>query len=167
MRRFRAAAMFGCALCLSFTADAAALPRPAPNCQLHLPAALNNIDKLHGKVAYVDFWASWCISCLASFPFMERMQKELGPRGLQVIAVNLDQKPADADRFLAAHHVSFPVALGANDQCAKQFGVGAMPSTFIVDRRGQVRLAHSGFTPAEGNSLRYVVEQLLTEGGQQ
>ena len=163
MRRFLAAAMIGCALGLSFTAGAASLPRSAPNCQLRLPAGLDSIGKLHGKVVYVDFWASWCVSCLASFPFMDRMQHELGPKGLQVVAVNLDQRPADAARFLAAHHVAFPVALGANDQCAKQFGVGAMPSTFIVDRRGAVRIAHSGFSAGEGKALRGIVERLLTD----
>jgi thiol-disulfide isomerase/thioredoxin len=163
MRRFLAAAAMVCALCLSFTADAASVPRPAPNCQLKLPTGLSNIKELHGKVVYVDFWASWCVSCLASFPFMERMQQELGPRGFQVVAVNMDQRPADAARFLAAHHVTFPIALGANDQCAKQFGVGAMPSTFLVDRRGQVRVAHSGFSAGEGKALRGFVERLLSE----
>ena len=160
MRGFLAAAIIGCAVGTSFTAKAASLPRPAPNCSLHLPGVAS-INQLRGKVVYVDFWASWCVSCLASFPFMDRMQRELGARGLQVIAVNLDQRPADANRFLAAHHVSFPIVLGANDQCARQFGVGAMPSTFIVDRRGAVRITHSGFSPGEGHSLRSVVERLL------
>ena len=91
------------------------------------------------------------------------MQQELGPKGVQVIGVNLDQKPADASRFLAAHHVSFPVALGANEACAKQFGVSGMPSTFVVDRRGAVRVAHSGFTPGEGKAIRGLVERLLAD----
>ena len=91
------------------------------------------------------------------------MQRELGPKGLQVVGVNLDQKPADAARFLATHHVTFPIALGANEPCAKQFGVAGMPSTFVVDRRGAIRVAHSGFTPGEGQALRGIVERLLTE----
>jgi thiol-disulfide isomerase/thioredoxin len=166
MRRLWAAAIIACALGTSFAVAAASLPRRAPNCSLRLPAGAASIDQLRGKVVYVDFWASWCVSCLASFPFMERMQRELGPKGLQVVAVNLDQRPADANRFLAAHHVSFPIALGGNDECAKKFGVGAMPSSFIVDRRGQIRLAHSGFSPGEGQGLRSFVERLLTDPAQ-
>ena len=142
------------------------MSRPAPDCALHVAQGPGSLKALKGKVVYVDFWASWCVSCLASFPFMERMQQDLGGKGLQVVAVNMDQRPADAARFLASHHVTFPIALGANDQCAKAFGVGAMPSTFIVDRRGQVRIAHSGFSPGEGKGLRALVERLLSEPAQ-
>jgi len=111
----------------------------------------------------VDFWASWCVACLASFPFMEQMQRDLGARGLQVVALNLDQKPADAQRFLAAHRVSFPIAMGSNEACAKQFGVGAMPSTFIVDRNRRIRAVHAGFRSGEARAIRGLVEQLLAE----
>ena len=51
----------------------------------------------------------------------------------------LDQRPADAARFLAGHHVAFPSPSGPNESCAKQFGVGAMPSSFFVDRSGRIR----------------------------
>src|SRR5437764_15062516 len=100
-RYFRAAAIFGCAFCLSAQVIAAApLPRPAPDCRLALPQGHSGIAGQAGKVVYVDFWASWCVACLASFPFMDQLQRELGPKGLQVIAVNLDEKPADAQPFL-------------------------------------------------------------------
>jgi len=160
----RAATWLGCAFVLSASSLAASpLPRPAPNCPLALPQGHSSIGGLAGKVVYVDFWASWCVSCLASFPFMEQLQRELGSKGLQVVAVNLDQKPADAQRFLASHRVTFPIALGANDSCAKQFGVGAMPSTFFVDRSGKIRAVHSGFRPGEGPAIRGLVEKLLAE----
>jgi thiol-disulfide isomerase/thioredoxin len=161
---FRAAAVLGCAFCLSAqAASAAPLPRPAPDCKLALPQGHSGIAAQAGKVVYVDFWASWCVACLASFPFMDQLQRELGPKGLQVIAVNMDERPADAQRFLAAHRVGFPVALGANDACARQFGVGAMPSSFLVDRNGKIRAVHSGFRPGEGAALRNMVERLLAE----
>ena len=160
---FRAATWLGCAFVLSAASAASSLPRPAPNCSLALPQGRSSIASLSGKVVYVDFWASWCVSCLASFPFMEQMQRELGPKGLQVVGVNLDQKPADAQRFLASHHVSFPIAVGTNESCAKQFGVAAMPSTFFVDRSGRIRAVHSGFKPGEAAGIRGMVERLLAE----
>jgi thiol-disulfide isomerase/thioredoxin len=137
--------------------------RTAPDCSLRVAAHDSTIKQLRGKVVYVDFWASWCASCIASFPFMERMRHELGPRGLEVVGVNMDQRPADAARFLARHSVSFPIALGSNDGCAKRFGVNAMPSTFLVDRRGNIRAVHSGFRSDEGPGLRNLVEKLLAE----
>lgn len=157
---FQRAAMIGCALSLSTTALAEGT---APNCPIVLADGQTSVRQLAGKVVYLDFWASWCGACLASFPFMERMQQDLGPKGLQIIAVNMDQKPADAQRFLSRHHVTFPVALGQNDACAKKFGVNAMPTTFIVDRRGTIRASHSSFRPSDGAALRAIVERLLTE----
>ena len=94
---------------------------------------------------------------------MERLSHDLAPSGLDVVAVNVDQRPADAARFLARHRVTFPIATGANEGCAKQFGVKSMPSTFLVDRRGNIRAIHSGFRPEEGPELRNLVERLLAE----
>ena len=159
----RAAAVACCALLSAAAAASGPFPRPAPDCALHIAGHDSSIRDLSGKVIYVDFWASWCVACLASFPFMEQMQRELAPKGLQVVAVNMDQRPADAQRFLARHHVSFPIALGSNEACAKQFAVGAMPSTFFVDRSGKIRAAHSGFRPGEAPAIRSLVERLLAE----
>ena len=150
------------ALLLS-TAASSSLPKPAPNCPLRLGGGNSTIKQLAGKVVYVDFWASWCVSCIASFPFMERLSHDLAPSGLDVIAVNVDRRPDDAARFLARHRVTFPIAMGANEGCAKQFGVAAMPSTFLVDRRGNIRAVHSGFRPEDGPGLRNLVERLLAE----
>jgi peroxiredoxin len=94
---------------------------------------------------------------------MDQLQRDLGPKGLQVVAVNLDQKPADAQRFLSGHRVAFPVAMGSNEACAKQFGVGAMPSTFMVDRKGEIRAVHAGFRSGEGPAIRALVSKLLAE----
>src|SRR5437868_6826083 len=159
----RAAAAVCCAFLLTAPVAATAPSRSAPDCPLHINGRDSSLKQLSGKVVYVDFWASWCVSCVASFPFMERMRRELGPLGLEIVGVNMDQKPADAARFLARHAVSFRIASGANDACAKRFGVNAMPSTYIVDRRGNIRAVHSGFRPDEGAGLRGLVEKILTE----
>jgi len=158
----RVAAVACCAL-LTVPAASSVPQRAAPDCALHVSGHDGSLKQLVGKVVYVDFWASWCVACLASFPFMEQIQRDLGPKGLQVVAVNLDQKAADAERFLARHRVTFPIALGGNEACAKQFGVGAMPSTFFVDRAGKIRAVHPGFRPGEAATIRTLVERLLAE----
>ena len=158
----RVAAVACCAL-LTVPAASSVPQRAAPDCALHVSGHDGSLKQLVGKVVYVDFWASWCVACLASFPFMEQIQRDLGPKGLQVVAVNLDQKAADAERFLARHRGTFPIALGGNEACAKQFGVGAMPSTFFVDRAGKIRAVHPGFRPGEAATIRTLVERLLAE----
>src|SRR3982751_1758886 len=62
-----------------------------------------------GKVLLIDFWASWCIPCKMSFPALDAIFREYGARGLEVLAVNLDEERRQADAFLAAHPHHMPV----------------------------------------------------------
>lgn len=149
---------------LSFVSSTALAADRTPDCRFALTDGRKvDLGALKGQVVYLDFWASWCTSCLASFPFMDGLQRDLKGQGLDVIAVNLDSKAADAARFLGRRHVGFPVALGDNQQCARQFKVGAMPSTYLIDKHGTVRLVHPGFAPSDGKALRANVAKLLAE----
>jgi cytochrome c biogenesis protein CcmG/thiol:disulfide interchange protein DsbE len=100
---------------------------------------------LKGKVVLLDFWASWCEPCKASFPVMEDLQKRYGPRGLVVIAVNVDEKAADMQDFLKKNAVSFAVMRDAAQTLVAQTGIATMPSSFLIDQEGKVRFAHTGF----------------------
>ncbi len=122
-----------------------------------------NLQKFKGKVIYVDFWASWCGPCAKSFPFMNELSRDLKDKGLQVVGVNLDESAEDAQNFLGQHPSNFAIAADTNEQCAKDFGVKAMPSTYLVDRNGIVRHIHLGFRSGETAEVRALVEQLLAE----
>lgn len=137
----------------------------APACPLVIdtPGAPRALAELHGRVVYLDFWASWCGPCRQSFPFMNTLQTELGEQGLAVVAVNLDEETADAASFLAAHPARFQVAGGDNTACASAFQVEAMPSSYLVDRAGRVRLVHHGFRAGDAETLRARIEALLAE----
>lgn len=138
---------------------------PAPNCAL---TSLDNaqryeLQQFKGKVVYVDFWASWCNSCTKSFPYLNELEHELKDRGLQILAVNMDEVLEEAQSFLSKHPARFTVATDANAQCAKDFGVKAMPSSYLIDRNGVIRQLHQGFRPGEAKEFRGLVEQLLAE----
>jgi thiol-disulfide isomerase/thioredoxin len=149
----------------AISVQAAETPRAAPACAL---TAFNNtqgidLQQFKGSVVYVDFWASWCGPCAESFPFMNNLHKELKDRGLQVLGINLDENIEDAKLFLEKHPAGFTVVTDANQQCAKDFDVKGMPSSYLIDRSGMIRHVHLGFRPGEAQEFRALVEQLLTE----
>jgi len=136
----------------------------APNCALtsFTGGQRYDLQQFHGKVLYVDFWASWCSPCARSFPFMNDLDREFRDRGLQIVAINEDEKLEDAQTFLAKYPANFTVVFDAGGQCARKIGVKGMPSTYLVDRQGVIRHVHLGFRPGAAEKLHGLVEQLLT-----
>ena len=138
---------------------------PAPSCQLSEweTGHAMNWQSLRGKVVYVDFWASWCTSCVQSFPFLDAMAKDLRAQGLTVVGVNLDENRAEAASFLAEHPVGFTLVTDATGSCPQAFGVEGMPAAYVIDRKGNIRYQHLGFRRDQAGQLRQQVEQLLRE----
>ena len=138
---------------------------PMPACTVS-PIGENqgsDLSQYKGQVLYVDFWASWCGPCAKSFPFLNEMHEQLKGQGLQIVGVNLDENADDAKAFLAKYPASFTVAADVSKQCAKDFAVKAMPSSYIIDRKGVVHHVHLGFRPGEAQEIRVLVEKLLNE----
>lgn len=147
------------------TAMALEVGSKAPNCALTAigDGQKNSLSQFQGKVLYIDFWASWCVPCAKSFPFFNRLHADLAEQGLGIVAVNLDENPGDAQDFLAKTPADFMVAADINKQCANEFAVTAMPSSYLVDRKGIVRHVHLGFRPGEAEELRSLLITLLAE----
>ena len=116
-----------------------------------------------GGVVYLDFWASWCVPCRQSFPWMQRMTDAYSAHGLTIVAVNLDRNRADADGFLAKFHPTFQVRFDPGGEWAEQFKIHGMPTSVIIDRQGQVRFTHVGFLPSDSTRYQRQIEQLLAE----
>ena len=121
------------------------------------------LETLHGKVVLLDFWASWCSPCLKSFPWMNELQKKHGADGLVVLAVNVDQDRKLADAFLSKTPAQFKIEYDPNGAVARQFDVQAMPTSFLIDRQGKVRIRHAGFKEKTRDSREKQIEQLLKE----
>ncbi|MFO1329072.1 MAG: TlpA disulfide reductase family protein [Rubrivivax sp.] len=132
---------------LAAAAPAWALEAGAPAPALRLPGLAGEVDlsALAGQLVYVDFWASWCAPCRLSFPFMNELLARHQAQGLQVLAVNVDQRRGDADRFLAANPARFTVAFDASGDTPKRWQVKTMPTSALVGRDGRVQWEHRGF----------------------
>jgi len=117
-----------------------------------------------GKVVYLDFWASWCAPCRESFPFMNELQGDLADKGLQIIAVSVDKTADDARRFLERYPAKFTIVLDTKGACPAAFGLEGMPSSYIIDRTGAVRVVHVGFRESDRTELRRQLTELLAGG---
>ena len=139
----------------------------APPISLPLLATDNaevlTLDSLRGKVVYLDFWASWCGPCRVSFPQLEELRQELGPRGFEVLAVNVDEFEPDALRFLEEVSVSYPVVRDGAGDTPATYGILGMPTGYLIDRSGTVRLVHQGYRKSDGAALREDIIELLGE----
>jgi len=138
----------------------------APNCQLTEVNRANTYDlkEYQGQVLYIDFWASWCPPCLKSFPFMDKIQKQYKDKGLKVIAINLDEQKAQAKDFMLRTPVAFTIAFDNDGRdCAQSFNVMAMPSSYLIDKKGVLRHTHLGFKSSETENLHQLIEQMVNE----
>ncbi len=154
--------LFGAA---SFGTMASDIGQPAP--QFTLPTLLQDqptsLNQFSGKVVYVDFWASWCAPCRTSFPLLNKLYQKLKSQGFEVVAVNLDENKANAEKFLTDFPVTFTVLRDSKGEWADQFVVESMPTSFIIDKQGVIQHIHHGFTSDDISGLEQKIVQLLAK----
>lgn len=119
-----------------------------------------DLSEYEGRVVYVDFWASWCVPCRASFPFMAQLQEEFGD-DLVIIGINVDEDRQEADAFLSHYAPPFRIIYDPQGELAAYFDVPGMPSSYLYDRQGQFVERHIGFRPANEETLRAALQHLV------
>jgi cytochrome c biogenesis protein CcmG, thiol:disulfide interchange protein DsbE len=137
---------------------------PAPAFTLPANDGTATLEAYRGKYVYLDFWASWCAPCRRSFPWMNALQQHHGDR-LKVIAVNVDAKRADAERFLAANPAAFTVAFDGKGELARRYAVKGMPASVLIDPAGKVVATHAGFTDKTTAQTEAALNQALGQAG--
>ena len=115
-----------------------------------------------GKVVYLDFWASWCGPCRASFPFMNDLVETYGD-DLAVVTINVDEDAASALAFMAEFAPNFSVFHDPAGTLAKRYQVSGMPNSFVFDREGKLLLKHIGFTKSTAAELGEELRQALAK----
>lgn len=98
-----------------------------------------------GRVVVVDFWASWCVPCRRSFPWLNTMHERYKDDGLVIIGVNLDEEREAAETFLEEFPAKFRIYFDESKELAHQFDVVAMPSSYVLGRDGEIVKRHYGF----------------------
>ncbi|MDP8998793.1 MAG: TlpA family protein disulfide reductase [Myxococcota bacterium] len=116
---------------------------------------------LAGKVAIVDFWATWCEPCKKSFPKLEALNAKYKNDGLQVIGISEDDDKEGIPLFASDLGAEFPLIWDQNKAIAAKWQPKSMPSTFVVDRKGTVRFVHLGYHSGEEAEIEREVKSLL------
>lgn len=121
------------------------------------------VSQLKGKVVYVDFWASWCVPCRKSFPWMNEMQNKYSKQDFTILSVNLDAEPKLADKFLKETPAQFPIFYDPKGKVAKAFKLKGMPSSFLINKAGKIVSSHVGFTEKKKEKYQEEIFALMKE----
>ena len=96
------------------------------------------LSSYKGKVVFLNFWATWCPPCVAEMPSMQKLYDRFKERGLEIIAVDLQEDKAAVRKFVDRHDLTFTALLDKTGRVGSQYGARNIPTTYIIDRKGFV-----------------------------
>ena len=120
------------------------------------------LDSLSGKIAVVDFWATWCGPCKQSFPKLEELAKQNSGK-VQVVGISVDDKSDGVADFAKANGATFPIGWDDGHTIAGRWKVDTMPTTYILDATGKVRFIHAGYKDGEADVIAKELATLSSE----
>ena len=96
------------------------------------------ISDYKGKIVFLNFWATWCPSCVVEMPAMERLHRRLKDKDFVMVAVSIQESASDVQRFFKQHKLSFTALLDSTGKTVPGFGIRAIPTTLILDKNGRI-----------------------------
>ena len=138
---------------------------PAPEWKRVTPlaGAPAGIDKLKGRVVLVDFWASWCGPCRMLAPRLSALKDKYGAQGLSVVGITTD----DAEKaavFAEKTQMRYGIVVDRDGDTNRAYGVTALPTMLLVDKKGIVRDVFVGYDPGAEAKVENALKALLAEG---
>jgi peroxiredoxin len=136
----------------------------APDFTLKDPSGASvNLRSLKGKVVFLNFWATWCPSCKLEMPAMEELHRELGGRGLVILAVNFQEAPEEIREFLRRHGLTFATPLDQKSEVFQLYQAWSLPTTYIIDKNGEIVGRIVGYRDWNSDSARALFRHLLED----
>jgi cytochrome c biogenesis protein CcmG, thiol:disulfide interchange protein DsbE len=118
-----------------------------------------NLADYKGKVILINFWATWCTPCQTEMPRFVAFQRELGPKGLQVIGISMDDDVAPVRAFTAKLKPNYPIAMGTTKLAESYGGVLGLPITLLIDRQGNIAKRYEGAVDLD--AMKNDIQKLL------
>ena len=139
--------------CLTtFAANSSDTKMAAPSLQLpNLEGKTIKLSDFKGKVVLLNFWATWCPPCREEIPDLVSLQKQHAAQGLVVLGVSMDQGgPAGVASFVKKFGINYPVVMGDAKTSEAYGSIQVLPTTFIIDRKGNIVDGLQGATDRAG-----------------
>jgi protein-disulfide isomerase/uncharacterized membrane protein len=118
-------------------------------------------SSLKGKVTYITFYASWCGSCKRELPELKSWQTEWGKKKFEVLAIGVDRYEKFSKDFADKYELNYTVAFDPEAKSMGPFNIVAMPTSFVVDKKGIIRHRIVGFKKEDVPGTKAVIKNLL------
>ena len=143
---------------------ASAFADPAPDFTLKSSTGENvRLAEQRGQVVMLNFWASWCGPCRKEMPLLDEMSKRYSSAGFVLYGVNVEEDNTDAKKLLKELGVTFPVLFDTESKASSLYNVDAMPTTVVIDKKGEIRYVNRGYKPGDENKYRDQIRELIKE----
>lgn len=111
----------------------------APNFKLEtLEGETVELNDYRGQGVFLNFWGTYCPPCEEEMPYMENQYQEYKDRGVEILAVNVGESELAVERFVDRHDLSFPIPMDKNKAVLDSYGIGPLPTTFLINKDGKV-----------------------------
>ncbi len=124
---------------------------------------VHDLADYRGKVVLVNFWASWCPPCIKEMPGLQKLQAKLADRPFSILAVNVGEKRYDVWKFTKLVDFTLPTPLDTYKRTFSAWGAEVLPTSFLLDTRGQVRYRVQGDLEWDTPEVISLIEELLAE----
>ena len=116
-----------------------------------------------GQVVMLNFWASWCGPCRQEMPLLDGISKKYSKMGFVLYGINVEKDNGPAKKMLADLGVTFPILFDTESKLSSLYNVDAMPTSVIIDKKGQIRYIDRGYKPGDENKYREQIMELIRE----
>ncbi len=123
----------------------------------------SRLERLRGRVVFLNFWATWCPPCVVEMPSMEKLHKELSNDGLVILAINFRETPEQVKAFVKKHKLTFTVLLDPEGSVFELYQAWALPVTTIVNKRREIAGRAMGSRDWDSKESEGFFRQLLAE----
>lgn len=121
------------------------------------------LSEQRGNVVMLNFWASWCGPCRQEMPLLDAMSQRYSAAGFVLLGVDVEEDNTDAKKIVKNLNITYPILFDTENKVSKLYSVETMPTTVMIDKKGQIRFINHGYKPGDETKYRDQIRELIKE----